>query len=163
LEWVAGKSQITIPRLRIEKISAAELGKKNQENSVDYIVTEPYLGPQRGRIDFEKTITELNGLYSKAIREFAKVLKASGRVSMVWPLFAKASRSKPRPGGDFRSKEIATAGIFLNPEISGFRMAELFSGNLRNNKIIELTKRNTIIYGRSGQKVWREIVVLEKL
>jgi hypothetical protein len=34
--------------------------------------------------------------------------------------------------------------------------------SLRENKLIKRNNRGTIIYGRTGQKVYREIVVLEK-
>jgi hypothetical protein len=33
---------------------------------------------------------------------------------------------------------------------------------LRSNEVIKKNNRDTIIYGRPGQKVYREIVVLEK-
>ncbi|MBU4455292.1 methyltransferase domain-containing protein, partial [Patescibacteria group bacterium] len=67
--------------------SAIELSKFIKPNSAHAIVTEPYLGPQRGAHDINKTIKELENLYGKALAEFKKVLKKDGRVVMTWPIF----------------------------------------------------------------------------
>lgn len=129
-----------------------DLSESVKENSVNAIITEPYLGPQRGRVEFKKVIALLEDLYSKSLIEFYKILKTGGRVVMVWPMFTKSSLDKGG-AGDYS---------LLNINYNGFKIINPIPDSLRNNKLIKLTNRNTIIYGREGQKVWREIVVMEK-
>lgn len=143
LSWVGELYKLNNFKFKLFTKKAEQLSKFIKSGSVDAIITEPYLGPQRGRIDFAAVTRELNDLYSVVIREFAKIIKPTGRVVMVWPLFYGE-----RP---------------LSPDFPGFRMLDMIPGGLRNNKFISHNKRSTIIYGRSGQKVYREVVVLEKI
>ncbi|MFA6514051.1 MAG: hypothetical protein WCT50_02015 [Patescibacteria group bacterium] len=120
------------------------LSKFIKAESVAAIITEPYLGPQRGRIEFEQIVKELDSLYTGAIKEFYEVLVPGGRVVMIWPVFYG---NKP-----------------ISPNFNGFKIINFVPEHLRSNGIIQktTTRRGTIIYGRPGQKVFREIVVLEK-
>jgi len=145
IEWIIRNYELGIRNYELFNRSAAELSKFIKLNSVDAIITEPYLGPQRGKIDIKKTVQELEQLYSKSLSEFKKILKPNGRVVMVWPVF--------RQHGTQNMEHIA-------PILGGFKIVNPIPENLLNNDIIKLTGRNTIIYGREGQKVWREIVVL---
>jgi hypothetical protein len=61
---------------------------------------------------------------------------------MVWPLFYG---HKP-----------------IKPDYSGFEILNMIPENLAESEFIKKNQRPTIIYGRPGQKVYREIVVLEK-
>jgi len=119
------------------------LSKFIKADYADAIITEPFLGPQRGMINFKTVIGNLEELYSGAICEFHKVLKTGGKVIMVWPSFYG---QKP-----------------ISPNYNGFKIINPVPENLRNNIFLKKTGRETIIYGRSGQKVFREIVVLEKI
>lgn len=107
-----------------------DLDQVLDKNSLDYIVCEPYLGPQRGFKDFSQVVSELNTLYSQALDIFYKILKEKGKIVMIWPQFRAGNKVWK-----------------LNPSIA---------------KLKSLVKRGELIYGREGQKVWREIVVLEK-
>lgn len=149
LKWIQNKFEIPSKtalqnggqaKFEIHNLGATELTKIIKPNSIDTIVTEPYLGPQREKINIKQTITELNKLYSDALKEFKKVLLSDGRIIMIWPIFNK--------------------NIFLNPDINGFKIINPIPEYLQKNKPIKLTGRNTIIYGREGQRVWREIVLL---
>ena len=117
-------------------------------NSVDAIVTEPYLGPARMKWSGQnigQVARELEELYRQAILEFAKVLKPNGRVVMVWPIF-----------------KIGAGEIKLDPNKildDNFKIKNLLAEFLPN-KIIKLNERGAMVYGRQGQKVWREILVL---
>ncbi|MBA3047942.1 methyltransferase domain-containing protein [Patescibacteria group bacterium] len=148
IEWMKQKLEVRSKKLELFHRSAVELSKFIKLNSVDAIITEPYLGPQRGKININNVINDLEDLYSRSLAEFKKILKPNGRVVMVWPAYAKASAGKP-------------ILQFINPCLKGFEIVNPIPENLLND-IIKLTDRNTIIYGREGQKVWREIVVLEK-
>jgi tRNA G10 N-methylase Trm11 len=147
IDWVQKKflklpaAQQT-PNIQLYNISSTKLSSKIKPNTIDAIITEPYLGPQRGKVDFQKTIHELENLYSEALKEFYKVLKPVGRVIMIWPVIYNK--------------------YFLNPKLNGFKVISAIPQELKNNPQIKLTNRNSIIYGREGQKVWREIVVLTK-
>ena len=126
-------------------ISATEISQKIKLNSVDAIVTEPYLGPQRGNPDPLKTKTDLEKLYSAALREFKKILKPYGRVVMIFPVRAEGVRP------DFH---------FMNPNLDGWQIVNPLPESLQEK--LHTTRRGTIVYGRPGQKVYREIVVLKK-
>ncbi len=149
IEWTVKNYELRITNYELFKCSVLDLLKKIQKNSVDVIVTEPYLGPQRGRIEIKKVIKELEELYSKALVEYRKVLKKDGRVVMIWPVFK-----------DTRNKTQDTKKI--NPKLGSFKIINSIPESLRGDRYIKTTKRNTIVYGREGQRVWREIVVLEK-
>jgi tRNA G10 N-methylase Trm11 len=131
-------------KIQVYELSATELTKKFKANTIDTIVTEPYLGPQRGFLDFKAIVRELEDLYSRALSEFNKILKKDGKIVMIWPCF--------------NDKNLLHR---LNPNFSQFKIINPLPKNLLNPNL-KLTNRDTIIYGRSGQKVWREIVVLEK-
>jgi len=126
-------------------INSTQISVRLPLNSVDELITEPYLGPQRGNIDINKIIVELEKLYSESLREFNKILKPTGRIVMIWPVFREKQKN-----------------IFLNLDLIGFKIINPMPENLQKNIFVKLTNRNTIIYGREQQKIWREIVVLKK-
>jgi tRNA (guanine10-N2)-dimethyltransferase len=144
INWIKKKYSLGDLKITVRKADATKLDII-KPNSIDAIITEPYLGPQRGKIDYNETRKKLNLLYSQSISEFKKVLKTSGRVVMVWPIFRESNIE-----------------VRLSPNITGFKITNPIPKSLKNNKHLKLTNRHTIIYGRSGQRVWREIVILEK-
>ena len=144
VQWIIDNYQLRITNYELFNKNAAGLSKFIKGKSVDAVVTEPYLGPQRGKIDVKKTVQELEQLYSKSLIEFKKILKPDGRIVMIFPVFTN---------NNFQNR-------LINPNLNGFKIINPIPKNLRNNKIIKLTDRKTIIYGRPGQKVWREIVIL---
>lgn len=146
IKWTKENFECRISNVKLLNRSVLELSKFIKPNSVDAIITEPYLGPQRGKVDFKKITVELENLYSKSLAEFKKILKSNGRVVMIFPVFQKSRASQ-----------------ILFPNLNGFKIINPIQKNVQNNKFINLTNRNTIVYGREGQKVWREIVVLEKI
>jgi tRNA G10 N-methylase Trm11 len=142
--WLKDNYPSVVFNADLFKVSVEEISKKILAASIDAIVTEPYLGPQRGRVDFSKIKMELEKLYSNAIKEFAKILKPDGTVVMVWPVFTGRG---------------AHNWDFLNPDINGFKISNPLPQELR--EVLRTTARQTIIYGREGQKIFREIVVLK--
>ena len=159
IKWIAGNWKLParqalvggeIGNLKLYNKDAVGLSQFIKLNSVDAIITEPYLGPPRGKFNIKKTVHELEQLYTKSLIEFKKILKPSGRVVMIWPAFAKATAGKPLLQ-------------FINPHLNGFKITNPIPKNLQSNKVIQLTNRNTIVYGRPGQKIWREIIILENL
>ncbi len=147
MEWTTEKTKSKKSRARIILADARTISKQAEPGSIDAVVTEPYLGPQRGRYEARSVARELEGLYTEAIKESFKVLKAGGRAVMAWPLFRDARNS----------------GLTeLRPEIGGFRIIDPLPPAMANRGLPGVTKRNTLLYGRPDQKIWREIVVLQK-
>jgi tRNA (guanine10-N2)-dimethyltransferase len=142
ITWINSKFQVPNSKFQIHDKSALELSTIVKPSSVDAIVTEPYLGPQRGKINIKKVKKELEELYSKSLAEFKRILKPNGKIVIIFPVFRETNH--------------------INPNLNGFKIINPIPGTLQNNTHIKLTNRNTIVYGRPGQKVWREIVVLKK-
>jgi len=139
--WVKELYKISAPNPVLSVCPVQRLSSFIKPTSIDAIVTEPYLGPQRGKMDIPSVISELEELYSLAFKEFFPALRPQGRVVMVWPVFYGE-----RP---------------INPQHTGFKVIDIIPGSLKG-PLVKLSRRGTIIYGRPGQKVFREIVVLEK-
>ncbi|MBU2081376.1 methyltransferase domain-containing protein [Patescibacteria group bacterium] len=146
INWIKNNYQLSITNYKLFNTSAMQISKYVQPKSIDAIITEPYLGPQRGKIEIKQVLEELNNLYSKALIEFDKILKSDGCIVMIWPIFCLHQKQN-----------------HINPLLNNFKIINPLPLELFNNKKIKLTDRNTIIYGRPNQIVWREIVVLKKL
>ena len=162
IDWLKSNFQLSTFNFQLFHSDATQVSKHLPSNSVDAIITEPYLGPQRGRIDYKKTISELEKLYSESLREFKKILKPNGRIVIIWPVFQKKPLSLRGSASDRSNLANADIAGTLNPNLDNFKIINPIPENLRHDKRIKLTDRNTIIYGREGQKVWREIVILKK-
>ncbi len=151
IEWTKKNFQFSpirgqaIFNFQLLKADATQISEHIAPNFVDAIITEPYLGPQRGWFDINKTVSDLENLYTKSLSEFKKILKPGGRIVIVWPSFYSKRKN-----------------IFLNPNLAGLKIINPIPENLRTNIFVKLTGRDTIIYGRELQKVWREIVVMER-
>lgn len=144
IKWITEKFNRKNIKLRLFQANAKTLGQKIKANLVDAIITEPYLGPQRGNVDQKKIKAELEKLYSEAIQQFKKVLKRNGVLTMVWPVFKNKQKD-----------------LLITPNIDGFKIISPMTSQIK--KQLAITNRDTIIYGRENQKVWREIVILKKL
>ncbi|MFA5023953.1 MAG: hypothetical protein WC523_03305 [Patescibacteria group bacterium] len=142
ISWTKELYKIENAKIKLLVKNVIDLGKFIKSGSVAAIVTEPYLGPQRGLVEFKTVIKNLEELYSLALQEFKKVLEPTGRIVMIWPLFYG---QKP-----------------ITPNYEGFKIINMIPEGLRESEFIKKTNRETIVYGRPGQKVYREIVVLEK-
>ncbi len=136
-QWLEKQLNLGPQKLDLKKISATEVSKWLPPHSVDAIITEPYLGPAGSQNNLKRTISDLNHLYSQSLQEIRKIIKPSGTVVMLWPIFIKS-----RPAGK------------IDPSLLGWKIVPTDRENT-------ITKRHTLIYGRPGQKVWREIVVLK--
>lgn len=135
--------------LKIIQNDAKILSEKLSSNSIDAIVTEPYLGPPMFRQpdlkEVERLLSELNRLYVKAFSQFAKILKSKGKIVIIFPAFEIS--------GKYYFLPILDAIIAL-----GFQQEHFFSEELREHPAISLTSRNSILYGGKEQFVKREII-----
>ncbi len=136
LEWIKNQYNLDSIDARFINRSVLNLSKVIKENSIDCIVTEPYLGPQRNLVNIKLVKEELEGLYSLSLLQFEKILKKDGLVVMIWPVFLK--------------------NTYIEPNYSNWVIIEPIKKDWSNNI------RKTLVYGRLGQKVWREIVILRK-
>ena len=178
IEWIKTNYELqTLPNLpafpagrqvnncELLNIDATKISQKINQNSIDAIITEPYLGPQRGERNFKNITRELEKLYSAILIEFKKILKPAGKIVMVWPIFLNAPLIKPAfPVGRQEEDKVilkdAGGLIFLNPSLNGLKIISPIPEKIKKNKNIKLTPRNTIVSGREGQKIWREIIIL---
>lgn len=85
------KLTMTASAVQVEKLDVKELSNKFKANSIDAIVTEPFLGPpvkgNESRQQIMTTIQALETLYLNAFIQYAKVLKKGGKVVMVFPVY----------------------------------------------------------------------------
>lgn len=144
-QWMIDKYKLGKINANIFQLDSQKVSGYLRKPIVDAIVTEPYLGPQRGKIAINRVRKQLERLYSNSLQEFKKILKPGGKIVMIWPIFRINKKS-----------------FEINPRVEGYEIINPLPEDLRKNKNIKLTNRNTIVYGRPNQRVWREIVVLEK-
>ncbi len=82
---------------KITQCSATDLHECLPPQSVDAIITEPYLGhPLKGNESpkfLEKSIAELSNLYNQSLNEFKKILKPNGTIIMIIPEFIIRGKS----------------------------------------------------------------------
>ena len=81
--------------------SATELGKHLEKNSVDVIVTEPFLGnPRSGRErvqDIEHAVEALTELYESSFEELDQILKPGGTIVVASPIHFVDDQAFPVP------------------------------------------------------------------
>ena len=153
LAWLSEYFSVKGKIIKIFVSDIANVLNRVEKNSVDLIVTEPFLGPAlRGAVsslEVKRIIENLAPLYNSALEIIAQVLKKGGMLVMIFPkigterLFAKL-QSKVQ---DIYSVEKPIAENILT------EYPEIFS---------ELSKDNTIFYARPDAKLIREIAILKK-
>jgi tRNA G10 N-methylase Trm11 len=125
VEWMKKNFNLKMnPTLEVQ--DALRLSSLHRGATIGAIVTETYLGPQRGKVDIKKVSSELQTLYSEVLKECFRILKPGRRVVMAIPAFN---------GGKQTIKLTVPAGFM---------------------------QKDSFLYGRAGQGVFRQILVLEK-
>jgi len=141
-----------IPKTQIKNIKtfrcdARELSREIPKNSIDAIITEPYLGPSKVTIsNLSLIIDRLSGLYLDTLREFKKVLKPDGRIVIVFPVFKIRNQKYFLP-------------ILQEIKKIGWRIQPILPEELKKYPFIQITPRQSIIYSRPDQIVLREILI----
>jgi len=161
LEWLRRKLNIKPNYLRLElyQLAVKNLTKKLPPNSIDAIITEPYLGsPLKSQAQWQLRAQEarhLENLYFQAFISFSQVLKKGGRVIIIFPIF-KINEGKEK--SIFIKEKLLTKiralGFYQEDLAMNFKSLADFSPFL--------TKRQTIFYCRPGQRVYREILSFQK-
>lgn len=136
LQWTIKTYDLENITSQIERGDSQKLTSKTKPESIDNIITEPYLGPSMkgGESDGEitKTITSLRHLYIKSFEEFKTILKPGGKIVIIIP--------------SWHLKRDFELGI--EKEISGIGFKRL--------------DKNNLLYKREGQKIWRNIQIWQK-
>lgn len=122
-------------------------------DSIDAVVTEPYLGPPLYQkpdvVQIQKIQSDLNLLYISAFANFTKILKPDGKIIIIFPVFETE--------GQLYFLEILDRIKNFN-----FIQHDFFPKIPRNIIQLYLTKRNTILYGSKDQFFKREILAFTK-
>lgn len=100
LDWLKGEEYRVADNTLICE-SATELGKHLNDNSIDAIVTEPFLGnPRTGKErvqDVEHSVEALTELYESAFEELSRILKPGGVMVIASPIHFVKGQSFPVP------------------------------------------------------------------
>lgn len=140
VDWLKSSNQYPISNIQYHVLPVENLTRNIQLNSIDKIVTEPFLGkPLKGnetRGILENQAHELKGLYVRAFSEFKKVLKKNGTVVFIIPCF--------KQGFSWLRIDLET---------------ELLKLGFKDEPLLYLGEKkfSYLLYSRADQKVGREI------
>ena len=145
LDWFYEQYNIKSKKnVEIYKQDVKNISDKIDKNSIELIVTEPYLGPSNLNIGDEnrikKTVIELEKLYIESFKNFHKILKNGGEVTIVFPVFKVVVNNK-----------VSFIKIKISDEIEKIGFIKDDYKKLNNDDFDEL------LYCREDQKVLREI------
>jgi len=139
--------------IKLIQTDVSVISQKIPENSIDTIVTEPFLSPPIYQKPDIKLISQLQiqlaDLYLKAFQEFHKLLKPKSSVIMIFPTFTTYDR--------IYFLEIVPKILNL-----GFSQMKFFPVDLTVRYNLKLTFRSTILYGGKTEFINREIVAFQK-
>lgn len=139
--------------IKLMQTDVSVISQKIPDNSIDTIVTEPYLSPPIFQKPDIKLISQLQiqlaDLYLKAFGQFHKLLKPKSSVIMIFPTFTTYDR--------IYFLEIVPKIINL-----GFSQMNFFPVDLTVKHNIKLTFRSTILYGGKTEFINREIAAFKK-
>ncbi|OGF99225.1 hypothetical protein A2Y99_04575 [Candidatus Gottesmanbacteria bacterium RBG_13_37_7] len=123
-------------------------------NSIDAIVTEPYLGPplyqKPDKNKVSKILDSLKNLYLQAFIEFQKIIKSKGKVVIIFPCFEMEN-------------QIYFLDIINQITKTGFRQTELIPKKYSYFSFLKQAPRQTIIFGDKWHFFWREILSFTKI
>ncbi|MFH0819909.1 MAG: DNA methyltransferase [bacterium] len=148
LEWLERNFKFKILNLKLLNIDVRIISQKIAANSIDVIVTEPYLGPTKllkSEEEVKKVIAELSELYLKSFGEFKKVLKPQAKIVIILPILKIKNKLFQLPILD----EIKKYGFKTESFLPSFWPPDL----------VQTTARGSIIYSRPDQYVLREIFI----
>lgn len=144
----ASDYNIDIYQTDVRSISA-----KFAPESINAIVTEPFLGPPLFKIPdirmIQNIISEVSPLYIAAFTSFSKILEKGGKVIFLFPVFEIMG-------------EMHFVPILDKIEKIGFKQVDLLPADVRKNPVMNLTQRNTVLYGSREHFVKREIIIWQK-
>jgi len=158
LTWISNKLKLKLPDLekRVLQLDAKNLTSVFKPDSIDAIITEPFLGPtfrKSPRIsECEKLIENtLNPLYKKVFEQISIVLRKNGRVALTTPIFLLKNNNELA----FEIKNII--------DKEKFRRLNLLPKKIFVNTIPKNVNTNQIFIKKRKKFVFRRINVIEKI
>jgi tRNA G10 N-methylase Trm11 len=152
IDWLKEKRLVHDGNVHVSAFvsDARNIGQHIKPKSLDAIVTEPYLGPNRTgnerRGELQKTLNELTKLYYEALSAWKPLLKPGAPVVMAMPVYITGNEKHGISAREF--------------EPLGYRTEALLPGPILSRLGVPETKNHGLLYGRNDQRVWREIVRL---
>ncbi len=149
LAWLKDKNPSLTADFNLQVADIKDLAAKLEEQRFGAIVTEPYLGPPLGGHEGEERLRviqqQLVELYTIATSTLARLLEPTGRLVMVWPAFQGQSKLIELP-------------------LTIARTAGLVAERLLPTGVpaVWVRERGSLLYGRPGQRVVREIFVFRR-
>lgn len=144
-------SKIAEPQIFVADVRS--LAVRMQKQAVDTIVTEPFLGPPLSGNERSHDIREqqkkLAALYHDAFHMFRGLMKDGGVVVFLLPVFFQLHQPQFLPVVD----DLLAQGFRLLPPLPS-HLAPLYAK--------DLTFRHTLLYHRPGQRIGREVLLLQK-
>ena len=135
LVWLNQNLGVSTNRVKIFQQDVKNISRV--VSRVDALITEPYLGPplkgSENRHQISENIEKLSELYLSAFREFEKILDRDGKVVIALPEFRIGHDELQMP-------------IVEKIKTMGFAQVN----------------KDKLVYGRSGQKVWRQVYVFRR-
>lgn len=139
--------------IKVVQVDVRLIAKYFQQNSIDAIITEPYLGPPLYKkpdvSKVEKILSEVSRLYLEAFWQFSKILKSPGRIVIIFPAFEE-------------KRKLYFVEIVDKIKALGFVQRDFFPKEIKKYHALQRTPRNTILYGSQEQFVKREILSFQK-
>lgn len=152
MDWLVKEFKFDVSGVQIFQADVRELSPKIQEK-VDGVVAEGYLGPalkkEAGEAEIKEISTELLGLYKEALTELKKITAEDTRIVLALPIFHSLEKNY---------------FLELEPILQkvGLKIINLLDG-IGDFSAEVMSSRHTFIYSRPDQRVFREILVLEKI
>lgn len=140
-------------QIKLINCDARQLSSKIPQESIQAIVSEPYLGPPNINLKkISQEIKKIEKLYLEAFLEFKKVLSDDGVIVIIFPVFRVKN-------------QFFYLNILEKIQKLGFKNKGFLTDKIKSNYPscdLEITERNSIIYYRPGQTVSREILIFSK-
>ncbi|NVM02748.1 MAG: hypothetical protein HWN67_10450 [Candidatus Helarchaeota archaeon] len=157
LKWLTKVFEFVIPNLEqiVFKLDARNLDSYFEENSIDGIATEPYLGPPLKSYllesEYKKLIEEeIQPLYFKSLQSMKKVIKKNGKIAIISPVYKEIDNKKV----DFDLKSLA--------EELGLKVIKLLPSSRFGIKKEKIYDKNSLIILKD-QYVMRKINLFKKI
>lgn len=142
--WILEKYNLKNKNINIFKEDIKNINNKIEKNSIDLIITEPYLGPSNLNInnieEIKNNINYLEKLYLETFEKFYNILKKDGEIIIIFPVFKISINNKI---------SFLKLNILKKIEDMNFKKDDF--------KKLHIEIFSEILYSREDQKVLREI------
>ncbi len=153
MRWLAVRYQLGTLSVQYYQNDVRNLASQLPAQSIDQIVTEPFLGPPLTvNVKVDKILTiikELETLYLASFRAFRQLLKPDGTAVVVFPLVKTSS-------------SIYTLNILEELDRSGFMRINPVPDQISLFTKVGPTARGSLIYYRTDQVVQREVFIFQR-